>query len=370
MPSIGPYITSALRGTKIKDISFIDHPPSKWSWHIALALKSALLDPKTKRYWSSHPEMTLQEMGIFLGQTWVRRSKLNFGDYPEIYPHATALLETLLLRSEPALLRLYQKNGSNIGHCVAQGMQREGIEQYSQWLSHYYDMRQSIETDEVLQMQLSEHISLYPTGWTDDKETQFKMSELTSWPLFPYYPPMESTMTWFNPRTMASQPVRAINYTSEPDATAVDEIDGRPYEAIEQTQNGHSELIGPLGQLHNVGYQLKITYSHLPIARARPLHVEIIIKPSLSVSEDLSLQQLHAMFMVQSITENLQNWLNAPLVKEQLKGSRFEPSFSIDCQIRDPIANSNWQDTTQEEMQQFMNDYFSWTASSPATNSL
>lgn len=358
LPSIAPHIASLLRGTKLQDISFIDHPPAKWSWHLALAMASAIMDPGTKQYWTAHREKGLAELSTWLGQTWVKRSKVNLADFPEIFPHATALFETLLLRSQSALIRLYGEEGAKVGHYIAQGMMAEGIEQYPKWMQSYYEMRQSIETDDTLQNHLNSYVAYYPMGWTQDKEMRYQHAAETSWPLLSVHPPMESSMEWFNPTAMAVIPIRTIVSGHSANVESADEIAGVPYEALTLSKRGAVRITGLLGQNHEVKYQFNLSFSPVPVAGSRPLHAEVIIEQSTELTDEPSLQQMHAMVLSHAVTKSLGIWLNSPSIKLQTKCIKFEPSVSVECELRDPKANLVWLDTVQDHLQQFMQESF------------
>lgn len=367
LPSIAPHITSLLRGTKLQDISFVEHPPAKWSWHLAMAMATAIMDPGTKQYWASHRHKGLEELSTWLGQTWVRRSKTNLEDFPDIFPHAVALFETLLLRSQPALIRLYGVEGSKVAHYVSQGLMIEGIDQYPRWMQSYYEMRQSIETDDTLQNHLNQYVERYPAGWTKEKEVHYQRAAETQWPLLPVHAPMESTMEWFNPTSMAIIPIRTIVSSHSSEVDGADDIDGVPYEALRLSKKGAIQITGLLGQKHEVGYILNLSFSPMPVAGVRPLHANVIIENSTELTDEASLQQMHSMALAHAVTKSLGSWLNSALVKEQTKIIKFEPSMSVECELRDPEANLVWLDTVQDHMQQFMQEAFNLPTNESST---
>lgn len=357
-PSIAPHIKSLLRGIKLQDISFVEYPPAKWSWHIAMAMASAILSPATKQYWDNHAHKTKADLEMWLGQTWVRRSKLNLSEFPEIFPHAAALFEILMLRSQPALVRLYGDDGAKVSHYVLQGMMTEGNLQYPGWLQSYYDMRQSIEVDETLQNHLNQYVSQYPEGWTKEEEVRYQHQNETAWPLLPVHAPMESTMEWFNPQNMLVTPVRTVVSSHSQEVEGIDEIDGVPYEGLRLGKKGAIQITGPLGQRHEVSYVFNLMFSPVPVAGTRPLHAHVLIERSTELTDEASLQQMHAMTLAHAVTKSLGAWLNAPLVRIQTKNIKFEPSVSVDCELRDPEANLVWLDIVQDHLKQFMQEAF------------
>ena len=357
-PSIAPHITTLLRGKKLQDISFVEHPPAKWSWHLALAMAKAIMDPATKQYWDSHKDKGLQELCTYLGQTWSRHSKTNLKDFPDIFPHAAALFETLMLRSQPALIRLYGPDGDKVTSYVSQGLMTEGIEQYPHWLQSYYGMRQSIETDDTLQNHLNTYVARYPSGWTHAKEARYQHAAETSWYLLPVHPPMESIMDWFHPATMAVVPIRTVVSSHTSSVDSADDIAGVPYEALTLSKQGAIQITGLLGQSHEVSYIFNLSFSPAPIAGSRPLHAQVIIERSTELTDEPSLQQMHAMTLAHAVTKSLGLWLNHPSIKEQTKRIKFEPSVSVECELRDPEANLVWLDTVQDHLLQFMQEAF------------
>lgn len=358
MPSIAPHITSLLRGQKLQDISFVEHPPAKWSWHLALAMARAIMDPGTKQYWDLHRDKGIQELCTYLGQTWSRRSKANLADFPDIFPHAVALFETLMMRSQQALIRLYGPEGDKVANYVSQGLMTEGIEQYPKWLQSYYDMRQSIETDDTLQNHLNTYVARYPTGWTQDNEMRYQHAAETSWHLLSVHPPMESTMEWFNPESMAVIPIRTVVSSHTSTVESADDIAGVPYEALTLSKQGAVQITGLLGQNHEVSYIFNLSFSPAPVAGSRPLHAQVIIKRSTELTDNASLQQMHAMTLAHAVTKSLGIWLNHDDIKAQTKRIKFEPSVSVECELRDPEANLVWLDTVQDHLQQFMQEAF------------
>ena len=358
LPSIAPHITSLLRGTKLHDISFVEHPPSKWSWHLALAMASAIMDPGTKRYWATHEGKNLQEMGTWLGQTWSRRSKNNLTAYPDIFPHAVALFETLLLRSQQALVRLYGKEGAKVAHYVAHGLMLEGMELYPQWMQSYYDMRQSIETDESLKTHIEQYVAEYPQGWTRDKEMRYQHDTESSLPHLPVHAPMETILEWFNPATMQLTPIPAVISSDSAFIEVSDNIDGVPYEALKFSKKGAVQITGLLGQLHEVSYQFDVLANPIPLAGSRTLHAHVLIENSVQLTDNTSLQEMHALTLAHAVTQSLDVWINSNLIQEHVKSVKFEPSVSVDCELRDPEANIVWLDTVQDHLQQFMQEAF------------
>lgn len=323
-----------------------------------MAMTGALLSPATRDYWDSHIHRERADLESWLGQTWVRRTKINLAEFPEIVPHAVALFETLMLRSQPALIRLYGENGVKAAHYVLQGMMTEGPLQYPNWMQHYYDMRQSIEVDDVLQNHLNQYVSQYPEGWTKEEETVYQDKNETAWPLLPIHAPMESVMEWFNPANMTVTPIRAIVSSHSQEVEGVDDIDGVPYEGLRLGKKGAIQITGVLGQRHEVSYVFNLMFSPVPVAGTRPLHAHVLIERSTELTDEVSLQQMHAMTLAHAVTKSLGTWLNAPLVKQQTKHIKFEPSVSVDCELRDPEANLVWLDIVQDHLKQFMQEAF------------
>lgn len=330
-------------------------------------MASAIMDPGTKMYWASHEGKSLQEMGTWLGQTWSRRSKNNLAPYPDIFPHAVALFETLLLRSQPALVRLYGKEGAKVAHYVAHGMMREGMELYPQWMQSYYDMRQSIETDESLKTHIEQYVAEYPQGWTRDKEMRYQHQAESSWPHLPVHAPMETTLEWFNPATMRLTPVDAVISSDSSAIEAADNIDGIPYEALKFSKKGSVQIAGLLGQLHNVDYQFDVLTNLIPLAGSRTLHAHVLIENSVQVTDNASLQEMHALTTAHAITQSLDIWINSNLIQDHIKSVKFEPSLSIECELRDPEANIVWLDTVREHVQEFLQEAFKVPTIGPAT---
>lgn len=353
--TIAPYITRVLRGEKIPELSFVDHPPFEWSWNIAMALTIAILEPQTKKHWSTNPEMGLQEMAAHLGETWVNRSTVNFKKHPEIFAHATALMETLLMRSKGALERLYGPDGVKVAHFTAQGMHRQGMHLSNKWMTHYYDMRQSIETDDALQSHINEHVQTYPSSWSNDKERHYRMNDYSGhWPILPHHQPCDTSVDWFNPQTYSVETMGLSIHTDRVDAEPVTEINGRPAEGLSLDMDGHVVLENLIGQHYNVAYELAMAFSIQPIAGVRPLHLSLQVNASHAIPDDTSLQQTHAWAVVRHLKESLGFWLNTPLVRNKIREAPFQPSLSLRCNLRDPSANTIWFDTLNEQLQEFL----------------
>lgn len=353
--TIAPHLTRVLRGEKIPDLSFVEHPPSEWSWNLAMALTVAILDPQTKKHWSSNAEMGLHEMAAHLGGTWVQRSLANFKEHPEIFAHTTALMETLLMRSKGAMERLYGADGVKIGHFVAQGMHGNGIHTSPKWMSHYYDMRQSIETDEALQSHINEHIRTYPANWSPDKERHYRMNDYSGhWPVLPGHEQCKTSVEWFNPLTYAVEDLTVEIHTDRIDAEPVTEINGRPYEGLAMYMDGHVVLENLIGQHYNVAYDLTMAFSVNPVAGVRPLHMTLQVNASQNIPDEPALQQTHAWVVARHIKDALGFWLASPLVRNKLRDAPFQPSLGLRCELRDPSANTIWFDTLQAEIQEFL----------------
>lgn len=346
------YVTAAMRGTSIGNIPFTEYTPAQWSWHLAANFLSAVLQPSVLKYGHNH----LYERMEHTGKLWIQHSQKNFSAHPEIYAHAAALLESMLMRSEPALQRLYKKDVFKISRAVAKGIQAEGNKTSSTWMDDYYEMRHHIENDHATQEKLAHYAQQYPHGWNDRKEHDFQIRNLPWWPLLPQTPVVEKTLNWFDSHQLQSTTVLARSSVGTPGVDHCNEIHGIECAAIEMFQPGSTSIVSPLGTTHEVQYMLNMHYSFETLAGSRLFHLDVTIEPSVSISDDPSLQQLHAMYTVQTIAENVKQWIELPIVQMHFQKSRIEPSFSMNCLLQDPNANACWMDTFQESMTAFMMD--------------
>jgi len=358
--TIAPYICKILHGEKVDELSFIQHPPAQWSWNLARAMSYVLLDDSLKQYTQNQRGLTQKEVLAHLGETWIKKSKVNFRNHPYIMAHTTALLEYLVMRSNDALRRIYGEHGAELTHIVLIAMHTQGRKNYTKWHEEYYNMRQSIETNNTIQSYLTDHVRHYPYGWDETKERNYIRDSETHkrWPLFENHDTWLRDTLWFDPTSMATHSAKLCFKSHAVDAYRIDKIKEQPHEAVCLSKEVSVDLILP----HNVTNSIFITelieFGFTPIAGVRPMHISIKLAHTNNLNENLALQQTHAIACSNYISETLEEWLKYPLVREKTQNIPFQPSLTIKCEIKNPTSNALWSDVLNEQLTQSISDIF------------
>ncbi len=387
-------ILKALRGEELQDFSYLDYPPSEWSLAIAKALMMVILSPQTKTQIEG-PRAYLKSIhvGSQLFQKWLPYTK----EYPHILPHAAAMAESVILGSKNALERMYGSQGVKVGHGLLSGFEYEGQRHLQTWHQDYFDMRQTLESDEATAAQVMSLRLQHPSDWTENKEAYYLITQAAAhmWATLPVLHPEgeSSTLEWFDPSTLSVQAVPMYFDTEQGNAYQVeragnDETSGLLLNVTGSIlSNAHEALDLPE---QKSTYRLSVSFSLGNLYVQRPIHVHLhvqdepypelafdALKPDVlpdmdfapikdapprkttevpATSKQLAIEQSLALELARRVGDTLNEWLCSEGMKHQMQRGRggFEPSLTVQVHKSDPARNTVWQDTLAPAMQSLL----------------